>query len=79
MLTSAKIRKQNGVTRTRKPEPGYLNLSNIYANLMGSIVYYSNIVYKSHDIKYSRGQLELRHKIAVNSILQRKHVLAFCR
>jgi hypothetical protein len=29
MLTSAKIGKQNGDTRTRKPEPGYLNLSNI--------------------------------------------------
>jgi hypothetical protein len=28
MLTSlAKIGKQNGDTRTRKPEPGYLNLS----------------------------------------------------
>jgi hypothetical protein len=29
MLTSAKIGKQNGDTRTRKPEPGYLNLSNM--------------------------------------------------
>jgi hypothetical protein len=28
MLTSAKIGKQNGDTRTRKTEPGYLNLSN---------------------------------------------------
>jgi hypothetical protein len=27
LLTSAKIGKQNGDTRTRKPEPGYLNLS----------------------------------------------------
>jgi hypothetical protein len=27
MLTSAKIGKQNGDTRTRKPESGYLNLS----------------------------------------------------
>jgi hypothetical protein len=27
MLTSAEIGKQNGDTRTRKPEPGYLNLS----------------------------------------------------
>jgi hypothetical protein len=27
MLTSAKNGKQNGDTRTRKPEPGYLNLS----------------------------------------------------
>jgi hypothetical protein len=27
MLTSAKIGKQNGDTRTRKTEPGYLNLS----------------------------------------------------
>ena len=27
MLTSAKIAKQNGDTRTRKSEPGYLNLS----------------------------------------------------
>jgi hypothetical protein len=27
MLTSAKIGKQNGDTRTRKPEPVYLNLS----------------------------------------------------
>jgi hypothetical protein len=27
MLTSAKIGEQNGDTRTRKPEPGYLNLS----------------------------------------------------
>jgi hypothetical protein len=27
MLTSAKIGKENGATRTRKPEPGYLNLS----------------------------------------------------
>jgi hypothetical protein len=31
MLTSAKIGKQNGDTRTRKTEPGYLNLSNINA------------------------------------------------
>jgi hypothetical protein len=29
MLTSAKIGKQNGDTRTRKPELGYLNLSSI--------------------------------------------------
>ena len=29
MLISAKIGKQNGDTRTRKTEPGYLNLSNI--------------------------------------------------
>jgi hypothetical protein len=29
MLTSAKNGKQNGDTRTRKPEPGYLNLSNV--------------------------------------------------
>jgi hypothetical protein len=29
MLTSAKVGKQNGDTRTRKPEPGYLNLSNM--------------------------------------------------
>ena len=28
MLTSAKIGRQNGDTRTRKPESGYLNLSN---------------------------------------------------
>jgi hypothetical protein len=27
MLTAAKIGKQNGDTRTRKPEPGNLNLS----------------------------------------------------
>jgi hypothetical protein len=27
MLTAAEIGKQNGYTRTRKPEPGYLNLS----------------------------------------------------
>jgi ribosomal protein L31 len=27
MLTSGKIGKQNGDTRTRKSEPGYLNLS----------------------------------------------------
>jgi hypothetical protein len=27
MLTPAKIGKQNGDTRTRKPEPGYLSLS----------------------------------------------------
>jgi hypothetical protein len=27
MLTSAKIGKQNGDTRTRKPESGYLNFS----------------------------------------------------
>jgi hypothetical protein len=27
MLTSAKIGEQNGDTRTRRPEPGYLNLS----------------------------------------------------
>ena len=27
MLTSAKIETKNGDTRTRKPEPGYLNLS----------------------------------------------------
>jgi hypothetical protein len=27
MLTSAKIGKQNGDTRTHKPESGYLNLS----------------------------------------------------
>jgi hypothetical protein len=30
MLTSAKIGKQNGDTRTRKTETGYLNLSNIH-------------------------------------------------
>ena len=29
MLTSAKIAKQNGDTRTRKSEPGYLNLSTV--------------------------------------------------
>jgi hypothetical protein len=28
MLTSTKIGKQNGDTRTRKPEPVYFNLSN---------------------------------------------------
>jgi hypothetical protein len=28
MLTSAKNGKQNGDTLTRRPEPGYLNLSN---------------------------------------------------
>jgi hypothetical protein len=27
----SKIGKQNGDTRTRNPEPGYLNLSNIYS------------------------------------------------
>jgi hypothetical protein len=32
MLTSAKIGKQNGDTRTRQPEPGYLNLSNVKRN-----------------------------------------------
>jgi hypothetical protein len=30
MLTSAKIGKQNGDTRTRKTEPGYLNLSIVF-------------------------------------------------
>jgi hypothetical protein len=30
MLISANIGKQNGDTRTRKTEPGYLNLSNAY-------------------------------------------------
>jgi hypothetical protein len=32
MLTSAKIEKQNGDTRTRKPEPGYFNLSIVVKN-----------------------------------------------
>ena len=31
-MTSAKNGKQNGDTRTRKPEPGYLNLSIDYRN-----------------------------------------------
>jgi hypothetical protein len=30
MLTSAEIGKQNGDTRTHKPEPGYLNLSIVF-------------------------------------------------
>jgi hypothetical protein len=29
MLTSAKVGKQNGDTRIRKSEPGYLNLSSM--------------------------------------------------
>jgi hypothetical protein len=34
MLTLAKIGKQNGDTRTRKSEPGYLNLSNFELSVL---------------------------------------------
>jgi hypothetical protein len=47
MLTSAKISKQNGDTRTRKPELGYLNISN-YCKIVRLSAHYKNIsfIYK---------------------------------
>ena len=45
MLTSAKIAKQNGDTRTRKSEPGYLNPSNI-------ILYYLRYISRDQNSSY---------------------------
>jgi hypothetical protein len=49
MLTSAKIGKQNGGTRTRTPKPGYLNLSNntVYTYLNG------HKIHKCEQIEFS--------------------------
>jgi hypothetical protein len=39
MLTSAKIGKQNGDTRTGKTEPGYLNLLAHFSNITRSVTH----------------------------------------